>query len=207
MKHTQKTRHLAADDPRHGTTAGYNAHYKTDRNPCHECREAKYLYEKRRRMDQQLRGITRTVASIGLRRRVQALQRLGWPLSTIAAGAGWKNPQALQYVMKSPTVFRDSRDRICAVYDELSMKIPPHTSGNVRARKRAIANGFAPPLAWDNIDDPNERPKIGVTKRRDTVAEYRWLREGGISHDSALKQLNISEVAMGRALLRVKKAA
>jgi hypothetical protein len=197
---------MSPDDPRHGTSAGYNAHYKTDLDPCEPCKAAKARYEKRRRHDTHL-GAARTVPSLGCQRRVRALQRLGWSLSAIAQEAGWNSPQALQYVMRSNSIYRESRDRICEVFERLAMKIPPATSGSIRARNRAIRNGYAPPLAWDDIDDPDERPKLGVHRKRDTLAEYRWLLDGGVSHFSAVQQLGISEAAVLRAIEREKEAA
>ena len=52
---------------------------------------------------------------------------------------------------------------IDAAYRRLCMTLPPEDtpgqrSGAQRTRNHARRNGFLPPLMWDDIDDPDERP-------------------------------------------------
>ena len=154
----------------HGTWAGYNLGCRED---C--CREAARLYQKRRVYDLK-RGLSRKVDCTGLRRRIQALNDLGWSNYAIAARAGVGREQIRQWCMR-PRVYRTSYEKVSKVYDELSMTLPPERTrfermDVTRTRNRARRLGFAPPLAWDNIDDPNERPKFGNRqKSRDEVDE------------------------------------
>lgn len=149
---------ITVDDPRHGTSAGYVAEQKAGQPHCGACKKARANYQRLRDYDQQL-GRPRTVPSIGARRRVRALQRLGWSLTMIAHEAGWNSAEALQYVMRSPSITRRSWTRIHNVYERLSMTIPPYNSATARARLRAERMGYPPPLAWSSIDDPNEEPR------------------------------------------------
>jgi len=46
-----------------------------------------------------------------------------------------------------------------AIYRELSVAIPPSGPGPLVARERSAKWGWHPPFAYDNIDDPNEKPR------------------------------------------------
>ena len=162
-------------DHPHGTWHGYNLGCRQE---C--CREAARLYQKRRVYDAE-RGLSRKVNSIGLRRRIQALNCLGWSNYAIAAQAGVGREQIRQWCLRD-TVYRGSHDKVAAVYEALSMTLPPERvrferMDVTRTRNRARRLGFVPPLAWDNIDDPTERPKLGnAPKRRDEVDEVNVQR-------------------------------
>lgn len=142
---------MTPDDPRHGTYAGYNVPCR-----CEACVTAYNRYHRHLRYDHD-RGLTRTVPSIGFRRRVQALQALGWPLSVIAAEMGGCDKRNVKQSCDSERVYRSKLQRLVEVYDRLSMRLGP----SVRSRNLAQRNGWLPPLAWTNIDDPNERPTRG----------------------------------------------
>ena len=104
---------------------------------------------------------------IGAVRRLRALVAIGWSLEAVAR-EGNLNLRVVKDTAADrwPVIEARTHRRIVAVYDRLSMT-PPNPMTNqakgaaTRARARARAAGWAPPLAWDNIDDPNERPKIG----------------------------------------------
>jgi hypothetical protein len=51
-----------------------------------------------------------------------------------------------------------SAEAIAAVYGELCMTPAPNAGINNHVRAVAWRHGWAPPLAWDAIDDPNEVP-------------------------------------------------
>lgn len=159
---------LAPDDPRHGRHAGYVQHIRfpeLNGPPCDACRRANADYQRSRELDKRM-GRPRTMPAIGARRRVQALQRLGWSLRMIATEAGWNTPEALQYVLRNHSITRRSYLRIVTAYERLCMTVPPYNSATVRARLHAERCGFPPPLAWDDIDDPDEEPKGVADKWR-----------------------------------------
>lgn len=140
---------MLPDDPRHASTAGYRAGCR-----CDDCRAANTRYDKLRRLDA-LRGKARAIPSIGTRRRIEALQWMGYTLQHIADEAGWKSEQAVFRLTTRDWLESRTADRISDVYERLCMTIGP----SIRARSRACTKGYLPPLAWTNIDDPNERPR------------------------------------------------
>jgi len=113
-----------------------------------------------------------TLSIRGTHRRLQALTALGWCLEWIDAELGQKRTYC-QRVLARPadaTIFTDTAARIAEVYDRLSMRLPDESTAsrrNVasRARNAARSKGWAPPLAWDDIDNdsrPTIRPTSGV---------------------------------------------
>lgn len=109
-----------------------------------------------------------SVPSTGIFRRIEGLGRLGWSRSAIVREARRINPNWTiseatigQLMSKRNDVVRPhTAEAIRAVYDSLSMKIPPHNRQTAQVRGRAERKGWYPPLAWDEnaIDDPNARP-------------------------------------------------
>jgi hypothetical protein len=60
---------------------------------------------------------------------------------------------------RRPRILRSTADRIATAYDALWNKRPPlGDQGCKRARTHALRLGYLPPLAWDDIDNPDERP-------------------------------------------------
>lgn len=84
-------------------------------------------------------------------RKVQALQRLGWTRADIAAEIG-RSPQSLTNTLQREVVKADTEAAIEEVFRRLEMKLPPPSRGATRARRRAEAAGWPPPLAWEDID-------------------------------------------------------
>lgn len=160
------------DDPRHGTVAGHIAHQREDGNYCLPCITAKARYDKRRKWDA-ANGRGYTVPSLGARRRIEALQALGWSRQRIAEEAGWTSSGALRYVTRSETMTRATHDRIADAYERLCMKYPD-TQGAARARTWAKRHGHAPPLAWDDIDDIDEKPGTRAKTAVVTIRERTW---------------------------------
>lgn len=138
---------MKADDPRHGTHRGYVVGC---RMLC--CVGAHTRYMKLYRMGR----IPRLIPATGTVRRIQALQALGWSYGHIGAVVG-KSDNWAYMISRSPSVTTTTATLVARTYDELSMRVPPGGYAD-RTRRRARAKGWAPPLAWDDIDDPNEQP-------------------------------------------------
>lgn len=200
---------MSPDDPRHGTYAGYVAHNNGTR-ACEPCREAARRYQAGRLWDKH-KGIPRTLDATGTRRRLQALTTLGWDYKTLADMLGVR-PQVVHRWTSTATVYRHNAQRVAALYEQLSMRFPPtdtESQRNVIGRTKALARrrGFAPPLAWDNID--NDPTPAGTRDRKplSTLAEYRHLTEGGITPDRAMQRLGVKRSAIEAAIRRERKAA
>ncbi|WP_346536979.1 hypothetical protein [Micromonospora sp. DPT] len=137
----------------HGT---YSA-YVTFGCRCPHAREAKRIYQKRRR---EHRSAPRAVEATGTRRRLRALCAIGWRAEDLGEQLGlWRQNahKLLQETDHQVTVV--TATRVKALYARLSGT--PGTSPITR--RRAIANGWAPPLAWEglDIDDPAAQPHLG----------------------------------------------
>lgn len=147
---------MTPDDARHGTTRGFHAGC---RNTC--CRRAIARDEKARRLDKLSGG--RAVPALGAQRRLRALMALGWSTTAIAQHAGLNHRNGVLRIVNGqkgkPTTWLEKKtnDWVCAVYDQLSMQIPDGTYAN-RTRLYAQRQGWPPPLAYENIDDPQDTP-------------------------------------------------
>lgn len=90
-------------------------------------------------------------------RMVRALFATGWSMPALAARLGWHAQQLWEVADYKHAVVSVSTDRkIRDLFEELSAT----PGGSVKARNVAAQRGWLPPLAWDDIDDPNEKPRL-----------------------------------------------
>lgn len=151
---------MSPDDARHGTARGYSAHQRAGIPLCNPCRVARrrYIKEYNYRAGRTKAGFTRStyLPTLGARRRVEALRVLGWPVEAIAREAGWTGGEyTLKVAISGERMKATSFLRIADAYERLSAKRGPSRFSATRAKNL----GFAPPLAWDDIDSPHEKPK------------------------------------------------
>jgi hypothetical protein len=104
------------------------------------------------------------VDATGTHRRLQALVWLGWPLREFDRVRGVA-PCATARILRKTVITRPTRDEIASLYDRYWSKHPDpqehfEKMTVTQARRRAVRLGYAPPAAWDDIDDPAERPKV-----------------------------------------------
>lgn len=138
----------------------------------------------------------------GCRRRVHALQALGYTIPSIARVVGCY-PSALSHALRQDQLGDHMAVAIGAAYQQLQ-----HVRGSsALGAQRASRLGYAPPAAWDgiDIDDPSAVPDAGEATRRssaDLLAEYTHLTGLGVSPERALRQLGVKEAALERARLR-----
>lgn len=98
------------------------------------------------------------VGAVGTTRRMQALAAMGWTLADLTGRTGL--PYSTLESLRVPHVRQTSPAAAAAVaraYDDLCMTPGPST----RARSMAVRKEWAPPLAWEDIDDPAELPVVG----------------------------------------------
>jgi hypothetical protein len=156
---------VSPNDPRHGTTGGYDAHHRDHETPCAPCRAAAAAYEYERRTDAIL-GRPRTTSSLGTSRRIQALVALGYTLGHIGGALGRSQDWAAKLAHRQDSYVRTTTaQKVDTLYRSWCMAPPPEGTGAERwqaAYSRTIArkNGWAPPLAWDDIDH-DESPNAG----------------------------------------------
>ena len=167
------------EDPRHGTTRGYDAHLRANQKACPDCRAAAAAYEYRRRIDGIL-GRVRTVPSEGTARRIQALVALGYTFGQIGGALDRSQDWAAKLAHRRESIVRtDTAERVESLYRRWSMTPAPTTTSREHraasyARSTARKHGWVPPLAWDDIDDPNEQPSGATNVERTPYAERTW---------------------------------
>lgn len=155
----------------------------------------------------------RHVKSLGAMRRLQSLQALGWSVGALSERLDYARGNVRLLVNgRRDWITSDVDQRIRRLWDELCMTLPPaetkwDRAGITRARRTAEAKGWAPPLAWNDIDDPNEQPDLGPDRKRDTLTEFEWLLAQGESPEQALRQLGVTWDAIEHARRRQRSTA
>lgn len=159
---------MSPDDPRHGTNAGYLQHVFAHETACQPCRLAhnearRNVWRKRyaKRVDRLY------IDALGSIRRIRALMAIGWRLADIDEAAGYTARRAnwAHNITSQGRVHVDTAEKVARVYDRLCMTPGPSD----RLRAMSARSGWAPPLAWDNIDDPLEQPR-GLKSDRDQTS-------------------------------------
>ncbi|MGY1946686.1 hypothetical protein [Nocardia asiatica] len=97
-----------------------------------------------------------TVLAIGARRRVRALNALGWPTDELAHQLGQSSRSVLNVAISGDYTTYNMWSRIRDLYNKLSGTPGP----SARTASNAHRRGDVPPLAWDgiDIDDPRAQP-------------------------------------------------
>lgn len=139
----------------------------------------------------------RTIAA----RKIQALAAIGYTLTWTATQLGI-TPQSLanilhDYKPNAGRVQRRTWDAIAALYDHHHMIPGP----SQRARNIAKRNGWAPPLAWDDIDDLDEQPSghlptSTLSHTADRAETIRELVDRGAQLSEALRVIGVSVEAL-----------
>ena len=123
------------------------------------------------------------VDATGTRRRLQALTAHGWQINDVARLMG-RDRQNVRRLYNRDHCERSSRDAVAALFAEMWDKPAPPKTRN-RARALAARHGWVGALAWENIDDPNEKPVVAVEAQRDERGSTAWrLDEAEVLHSS-----------------------
>lgn len=139
---------MVPDDPRHGTDTGYAAGC---RETCCRCAHAAA------RKLERLAGGRPLVPALGTRRRIEGLGFLGYSTSDLSRRAGRTRSWLLK-VTRNEWVQQETAELVAAMFEQLCMQPAPDTDASRRTRARARRAGYVPPLAWDDIDNPDEQP-------------------------------------------------
>ncbi|MFE6634714.1 hypothetical protein ACFVFT_14745 [Streptomyces tendae] len=106
------------------------------------------------------------VPAIGTRRRLEALAVMGWPMAHVAAEAGIRGTQVTEIVVgRRKRIPREQAQAVERIFRVRALKEGP----SKRTRTIALRNGWVTALAWDDIDDPDEKPQ-GLKRRRARAA-------------------------------------
>jgi hypothetical protein len=127
------------------------------------------------------KGGRRTEPILGVQRRLQALSAIGYSIPALVEATGLSDTtiQSLrkgwQQGANGKPLLRIDKVRakqIKAAYSLLSVQPCHNTSAN-RTKTWARKQGWHPPMAWTDIDDPNDRP---CGTRYLTTCQYRVNR-------------------------------
>lgn len=154
--------HECPPDHRHAETGTCWSQHGCRCDPCGVRERARVMDAYRFRRD--VAGGDQLIPAIGVVRRVEALAVLGWSGRDVAARAGVSRAHLQQTrAGHFATVLASTHQKIDTVYRELMWTICD-TNGSKWTRALAAKAGYAPPAAWDDIDNPRERPKFGALK-------------------------------------------
>lgn len=170
---------------RHGDYSAYRQGCR-----CSHAREDDRLYNKRGREGRRARPF---VPSIGSARRIQALAVLGWRWTDLAdrLGVSWQAVQRIA-LQRSRVVHVTTAERVRRLYAELSERQGP----SALTRARALSKGWASPLQWADIDDPDAVPDRGEGVVWEPEADHVVVDEflGGRLPVDRLSELDMVEV-------------
>lgn len=151
------TPHICPPDHPHEATATCQTSHGCRCDPCREAHTEYKFY--RDNMIRAGKWATHIVDSTGTRRRLEALAFSGWSTIKIAAALGTTQGQVWGIGQKE-FVTQETADRVKALFAAAWDKTPPG-GASTRTINLARKKGFAPALAWDDIDDPNAVPDTG----------------------------------------------
>lgn len=139
-------------------------------------------------------GQNPTIPAFGTVRRVRALQALGWTVAQIAEAGGVGYDTVRNVILgRSSRVYRSTADALACAFEQMSMQPAPDCLSARRARAMAARRDWAAPLAWDDIDDPNESPAINMRAAGDRQTargeDFAWLIANGESEEQAAARL------------------
>lgn len=166
---------------RHGTRAAYHKGCR-----CPHAREDRRIYDKRLREARQPAGY---VDATGARRRLQALNAIGWTFEDLAPRLHTK-PSHLRAIARgaesAQKLYRTTADRITDLYRQLAGVPGPSQI----SRSRAAAKGWLSPVWWDNIDDPDEQPDQHL-RHEQRYQQFVALHTAGVSQRQIRLQLRV----------------
>lgn len=107
-------------------------------------------------------------------KRLRALARMGWTAGELGELLGLMTHEVRELQRNGGGNWLsdiDKAGRICAVYDLLCMRVPPDTfhAARIATRREASQRRWPPPLAYDDIDDPNDMGGLQWKKSRKEV--------------------------------------
>lgn len=137
-------------------------------------------------LDEQTHAPGARIDSAGVRRRLRALIALGWSQAKLAKRLGVQPCNFGRMLYHRKTITAGRARAVRALYDELSMQLPPAETHQERiaasrAQNYARARGWLPPLAYDDdqLDTPDDLPTAEMDEglaAEDVVDEAAILR-------------------------------
>jgi hypothetical protein len=172
---------------------GINSHcYHHGGCRCTPCRELDNARQREARRQKAYGRYQPNIDATGTRRRIQALNALGWSDRIIGehCGLGGKNVYSAKTTKRTTPRIRAA---IETAYAALSGVAPAPCQSVSQVKGAARRHGYVPPLGWENIDDPDETPNSGkrdlILKGEELMDEVDHLVNMGESPDSIAQAL------------------
>lgn len=141
------------------------------------------------------------INGVGTRRRLQALVAIGWTQRLIGQELGVVQSRVKALTHQDGVTARVAFE-VRDVFDRLSMTIGPSNP----TRIRAAAKGWLPPLAWDDIDNPDEVPDLGADRRASFMERYEEFRDHiGLADRQIAERMGIQLNSLQVAISREKR--
>lgn len=99
-----------------------------------------------------------SISSLVPMRKVRALARIGYTIQNMTDHSGLHGT-TIASIREGRTA--TVRVRLAAVIDQMYVDLAMKPGPSPVARQCATEHGWGGPLHWENIDDPNERPRAG----------------------------------------------
>lgn len=148
------------------------------------------------------------VPALVTRRRLQALRWVGYSPDALGRHLGLHKSLVWRWA-RAETVTRITEARVAKLYAELAFTPPQATNKSERisvhkTRAEARRRGWAGPLDWDDITDPNETPDTSVEADKPgwALRELDHLHSLGESASVALAALPHDPATLERQALR-----
>jgi len=142
------------------------------------------------------------VPALGTKRRLQALHAMGYTWVALAAETGY-SVGGLKSVTRGEWDVVEARnaEAVRDAYERLSMVLPtsddPHQRSAINsARNKSRRYGWPPPLAWNNPDDPAERPDAWHYKPATRLESFAELAERGAGVSEMCRRLELTRAAL-----------
>lgn len=139
------------------------------------------------------------VSAVGTVRRIQALAVLGHSLGAIGAELG-VTQQAVTQLLSRDVVTAATAAKVAELFTRLEFT----DGGSARAKSWALKRGWLPPAAWDDIDNPDEKPSVGEEKWVPFTERLEELQYLHIPKSEMPKWLGIQPESLERQLQRHK---
>lgn len=123
------------------------------------------------------------VPDLGTRRRIRAMMALGHSHAAISTAAGWEdNPRAVANLLhqRGTWVTQAKHEDVAEAYRALFQR----SGSSKRTKTVAHRRGYPGPMAWEDIDDPDETPSDDVDELANARDRRSHRDAGSVNTDS-----------------------
>jgi len=155
-----------------------------------------------------VRPSSRLVPGLIAARKLQALIAIGWTQTEIAKRLHVDPSNIKSLITGSRAIFTSKDKKV----DQLFRQLQNTPGRSDLARQRAKRLNWLPPMAWDDIDDPSERPQHEHLRKESRAykihpEDLQELTRLGWSNEEIAKRYNMKIKSVERQLYRIRSTA